>query len=269
MKNQSLIKIKVVPGKNAKKVRKFWNFTIGCRVPQHEQKSKFDQDQTSSSWEKCKKVKKILKLYNLSWIKQKSKFGCRTSSATAWTKSCHSINQMKTSSSWEKCKKSRNHLKPVTIGCRMPQHEQKSKFDQDKTSSSLQKSEKICETLQLAAECHSINKNQSLMKISSSSEKCKKVRKFWNFTRLQNATAWTKIKVWSRLVPEKNAKKWRKFGNLQIGCRVPQHKQKSKFDQDETSSSWEKCQKLRNLWNFAIGCRMPQHEQKSMFDEDQ
>ena len=61
-----------------------------------------------------------------------------------------------------------------------------------------------CETLHLAAECHSMNKNQCLMKTSSSSEKCKKVRKFWNFT---------------------------------IGCRVQQHKQKSKFDQDQTSSS--------------------------------
>ena len=81
----------------------FERFTIGCRVPQHETKIKdssrsrpvvsekkgkrwenfealqlaaechsinknqrFDQDQTSSSWEKCKKVKKILKLYN--WL---------------------------------------------------------------------------------------------------------------------------------------------------------------------------------------------------------
>ena len=90
-----------------------------------------------------------------------------------------------------------------------------------------------CESLHLAAECHSMNKNQSLMKTSSSSEKCQKVRKFGNFT---------------------------------IGCRVPQHKQKSKFDQDETSSSWEKCQKLRN---FETGCRMPQHDLKSKFDQDQ
>ena len=36
----------------------------------------------------------------------------------------------------------------------------------------------ICETLQLSVECHSMNKNQCLMKTSSSSEKCKKVRKF-------------------------------------------------------------------------------------------
>ena len=121
----------VVLQKNAKKWRKFWNFTIGCRVPQHEQKSKFDQDQTSSSWEKCKKVKKIVKLCN------------------------------------------------------------------------------------------------------------------W----LQNATAWTKIKVWWRpVVLQKNAKKWRKFWNFTIGCRVPQHKQKSKFDQDNTSSSWEKCKKVKKIW---------------------
>ena len=66
----------------------------------------------------------------------------------------------------------------------------------------MQKSEENLETLQVAAECHSINKNQSLIKMKP-------------------------------VVPGKNAKK------------------------------------LRNLWNFATGCRMPQHEQKSMFDEDQ
>ena len=93
----------------------------------------------------------------------------------------------------------------------------------------------ICETLQLAAECHSMNKNQCLMKTSSSSEKCKNVRKFWNFT---------------------------------IGCRVAQHEQKSKIYQDQTSSSYEQCKKLRK---FATDncCRVPQHEQKSKFDQDQ
>ena len=78
----------------------------------------------------------------------------------------------------------------------------------------MQKSEENLETLQVTAECHSINKNQSLMKTSSSSEKCKNVRKFWNFT---------------------------------IGCRVTQHEQKSKFDQDQTSSSWEKCKSEQNF----------------------
>ena len=92
------------------------------------------------------------------------------------------------------------------------------------------------ETLQLAAVCHSMNKNQCLMKTSSSSEKCKKVTK---------------------------------FGNIASGCRVLQHEQKSKFDQDQTSSSWEKCQKLRKLWNFATGCRVAQHKQKSKIYQDQ
>ena len=128
------------------------------------------------------------------------------------------------------------------------------------------------ENLQLAAECHSINKNQSLMKIKP-------------------------------VVPEKNAKKWRKFGNIASGCRVPQHKQKSKFDQDETSSSWEKCQnweicetlqlaaechsmnknqclmktssslekckKVKKFWNFTIGCRVAQHKQNWKIYQDQ
>ena len=74
----------------------------------------------------------------------------------------------------------------------------------------MQKTEENCETLQLAAECNSMNKNQCLMKTSSSLEKCKKVKKFWNFT---------------------------------IGCRVAQHKQKSKFDQDNTNSSWKYAKK--------------------------
>ena len=51
-KNQSLIKISS-SWEKCQKVRKFWNFTISCRLPQHEQKLKFDQDQISSSWEKC------------------------------------------------------------------------------------------------------------------------------------------------------------------------------------------------------------------------
>ena len=126
----------------------------------------------------------------------------------------------------------------IASGCRLPQHKQNSKIYQDHpvVPKNNAKNWEICETLKLAAECHSMNKNQCLMKTSSSSEKCKKVRKFWNFT---------------------------------IGCRVAQHKQKWKFDQDQISSSQEKCQKLRNLWNLASGCRMPQHEQKSKFDQDQ
>ena len=167
--------------------RKFGKFTIGCRMPQHEQKSKFHQDKTRSSWENAKKWENFETLQIAA--------------------ECHSINR----------NQSLIKIRPV-----VPKKNAKNW--------------EICKTLQLAAECHSLNKNQCLMKTSSSSEKCKKVRKFWNFTN---------------------------------SCRVPQHKQKSKFDQNQTSSSWEKCQKLRNLWNFAIGCRMPQHEQKSMFDEDQ
>ena len=130
---------------------------------------------------------------------------------------------MKTSSSSEKCQKVRKFWN-FTIGCRVPKHKQKSKFDQDETSSSW---EKNWETLQLAAECHSMTWNQSLIKKTSSS--CQKLR---------NAD------------------------------RMPQHKKKSKFDQDQTSSSWEKCQKLRNLWNFAIGYRMPQHKKNKKFDQD-
>ena len=59
------------------------------------------------------------------------------------------------------------------------------------------------ETLQLAAEYHSINKNQSLIKINTSSswEKCKK--------------------------SEENLE------TLQLAAECHGHKQKSKFDQDE------------------------------------
>ena len=65
-KDQSLINIwKVVPEKNAKKVRKFLNFAIGCRVPQHEQKSKFDQEWTSSSSEKLQKSEEFFETLQL------------------------------------------------------------------------------------------------------------------------------------------------------------------------------------------------------------
>ena len=135
------------------------------------------------------------------------------------------------------------------------------------------KNSEICETWQLAAESHSMNKNQSLM-MTSSSEKCKKWENFetlllaaechsinknqslikmkpvvpqknaknWENLEicnwLQNAKAWTKINVWWRpVVLQKNAKKWRKFGNIASGCRVPHHKQNWKIYQDQTSSS--------------------------------
>ena len=81
----------------------------------------------------------------------------------------------------------------------MPQHEQKSMFDQDQTSSSwrkMQKCEENFETLQLAAECHSMNKNQSLIKIrpvvpkempKRENAKSEKILKLYNW--LQSATA--------------------------------------------------------------------------------
>ena len=127
---------------------------------------------------------------------------------------------MKTSSSSEKCKKVMKFWN-FTIGCRVTQHKQKSKLDQGQTSSSLEKCKILRNfwNLQLAAEWDSINKSQSLIKITP-------------------------------IVPEKYAKKWRKFQNFTIGCRVLWHKQKSKFDQDQTSSSWEKCQKVKKIWKL-------------------
>ena len=88
------------------------------------------------------------------------------------------------------------------------------------------------ESLQLAAECQSMNKNQSFIKIRPE-------------------------------VPKKMPKSENICETLQLAAEYHSIKQKSKFDQDQTSSTWENCQKLRNLWNFATGCRMPQHEQKS------
>ena len=213
-KNQSLIKIRpVVPEKNAKKWRKFGNIASGCRLAQHKQNWKTYQDHpvvpknNAKKWEICETLQLAVE--------------------------CNSMNKnqclMKTSSSSEKCKKVRKFWN-FTIGCRVAQHKQKWKFDQDQISSFQEKCKnwEICETLQVAAECHSMNKNQSLMKTSSSSEKCKKWRKFWNFT---------------------------------IGCRVPQHKQKSKIYQDQTNSSWEICKKWRKFGNIASGCRLAQHKQ--------
>ena len=62
----------------------------------------------------------------------------------------------------------------------------------------MPKSEENLETLQLAAECHSINKNQSLIKMKP-------------------------------VVPQKNAKKWENLWNFTIGCRVAKHEQKLKI----------------------------------------
>ena len=108
------------------------------------------------------------------------------------------------------------------------------------------------ETLQLAAESYGINKNQSLIKIKPVVRE-KNAKSEENFETLQLAAEYyglnknqSLIKI-KPVVPEKIAKKWKKFGNFTIGCRVTQHEQKSKFDQDQTSSSWEKYKKLRNF----------------------
>ena len=114
------------------------------------------------------------------------------------------------------------------------------------------KSEGNLETLRVAAECHSINKNQSLIKMKAVVPE-KNAKNWENFETLQLAVEFhsmdknqSLIKI-RPVVPEKNAKKWRKFGNVANGCKVPEHKQKSKFDQDQTSSSWEKCKKVKKI----------------------
>ena len=116
----------------------------------------------------------------------------------------------------------------------------------------MQKSEGNLETLQVAAQCHSMNKNQSLIKIrlvvpeknAKNWENCETLQLVAQCHSMNKNQRLIKIRP---VVPEKNAKKWRKFGNIASGYRMPQHKQKSKFDQDETSSSREKCQKLRKF----------------------
>ena len=165
-KNQSLIKIKpVVPEKNAKKWRKFGKFAISCRVTQHEQKSKFDQDQTSSSWEKYKKVKKIWKFGSQSINKNQSLIKIRPVVPEKNAKSEENLETLQLAAECYNMNKNQSLIKIKSV---VPEKNDKNW--------------EICETLQLSAECHSMNKNQSLMKTSSSSDKCQKVRKFWNFT---------------------------------------------------------------------------------------
>ena len=102
----------------------------------------------------------------------------------------------------------------------------------------MQKSEGNLETLQVAAECHSMNKNQSLIKIRPVVPE-KNAKKWENFETLQLVAQCHSMNKNQRLikirpvVPEKNAKKWRKFGNIASGCRMPQHEQKSMFDEDQ------------------------------------
>ena len=106
----------------------------------------------------------------------------------------------------------------------------------------MQKSEENCETLQLTAECHSRNKNQSLIKIRPVVPE-KNAKSEENFETLQLAVEChsrnknqSLIKI-RAVVPEENAKKWRKFWNFTIDCRVALHKQNWKIYQDQTSSS--------------------------------
>ena len=82
--------------------------------------------------------------------------------------------------------KSEKHYATLQLAAEWPHHEQKLKFDQDQHQYFLRKmpkSEENFETLELATEWHSMNKNQSLIKIRP-------------------------------VVPEKNTKKCRKFGNM-------------------------------------------------------
>ena len=102
----------------------------------------FDQDQTSSSWEKYKKVKKIWKLGSQSINKNQNLIKIRPvvpeKNAKNWETfktlqllaECHSINK----------NQSFIKIKPV-----VPEKNAKS--------------EENFETLQLAAECYSMNKN--------------------------------------------------------------------------------------------------------------
>ena len=93
----------------------------------------------------------------------------------------------------------------------------------------MQKCEENFESLQLAVECPSINKNQSLIKIKP-------------------------------VVPGKNAKNWEIFETLQLAAEC--HSMNKNQSWMKTSSSSEKYQKVRKLWNFTIGCRVTQHKQK-------
>ena len=83
----------------------------------------------------------------------------------------------------------------------------------------MQKSEENFETLQLAAECYDINKNQSFIKIKPVVPE-KNAKSEENLETLELAAEWhsmnknqSLIKI-RPVVPEKNTKKWRKFGNL-------------------------------------------------------
>ena len=104
-------------------------------------------------------------------------------------------------------------------------------------------------TLQLTVECHSMNKKQSLIKMRPVVPE-KNAKSEENLETLQVAAECHSINKIERfikikpVVPKNNSKKMRNFA---IGCRVPQHEQKSKFDQDQTSSSLEKCKKWRKF----------------------
>ena len=115
------------------------------------------------------------------------------------------FDQDQTSRSYEQCKKLRN----FATGCSVPQHEQKSMFDEDQASSSSEKCKKVTgnlETLQVAAECYSMNKNQSLIKIKP-------------------------------VVPGKNVRNWENCETLQLAAEWHSINKNQRLDQDQTSSS--------------------------------
>ena len=84
-----------------------------------------------------------------------------------------------------------------------------------------------------------------MIKKTSSSRKMQKSEKFVKlYNWLQNATAWTKIKVWWRpVVLQKNAKMWENFETLQLTAECQSINKNQRFDQDQTSSYYRTMQK--------------------------
>ena len=49
---------------------------------------------------------------------------------------------------------------------------------------------------------------------------------------------------------QKMQKKWENFETLQLAVEYHSINKNQRFDQDQTSSSWEKCKKVKKIWKL-------------------
>ena len=118
------------------------------------------------------------------------------------------------------------------------------------------------ETLQLAAECQSINKNQSLIKNKPVVPE-KYSKKWWKFGNIASAECHiiNKNQCLIKIKPVVPGKTWEICETLQLAAECYSINKYKSFIKIRPVVPEKKCKKVRKFRNFTTGCRVPQHKQ--------